>query len=525
MLRHTRFVSVLLVAVVVPVCLVLVLFSVVLASASATAAPIGGAVASDSQSHTTQTTQASTPADDSTGPCDWVINIFGEHHIDVCFPLRLIVGAGAFAVRNVYHAVAKQVNFLWSTPLPPFQDDSQGGLITVWNTSWSIVLACVTAVIAWAGLRYAVGSVLSWLSYANLIELIPRLLFALLAAFFSKEFFIMLIQANNALAGIFNTNALNVIMDQTTSGIINNLMQILYGVLAFVLILEGAARIAVIYLLFAFAPILFFLAALRETQHWAKNAAVAAILFIFLQAIQAGALDVGGRIMTSVLHSKPNDLTFLNLLVSIAIMYVTLTLFFGITRMALGRGGDVLASAPFIAAAGSVRAARGTLAGVGNAARGARSMLQPLPHPRASVSVPGQRPPIALGTKGGAPPPSRPQPGGPATPKPPSGGPGSGGTAPGPKGKGTNAISSPTSPTMPAGPGPKGRGASFISSATSPTVPGTGQKTPLALPAGKGRSPSSASPVPRRYTTMPPLRRAGHPPGAQPEPPRPGTRS
>lgn len=495
--RSIRFLSVLLVSVAVPICLALVLLSVVLATTSATTAPLGGALASSSQS---QPAQARAPTDGSTGPCDWVINIFGEHHIDVCFPIRLIVEAGAGTIRSIFHAVTKQVDFLWSTPLSPFQDNTQGGLISVWDISWGIVLSCVTAVIAWAGLRYAVGSVLSWLSYANLIELIPRLLFALLAAFFSKTFFIMLIQTNNALAGIFNTNALTIIMDQTTTGIISNLMQILYGVLAFVLILEGVARIAVIYLLFAFAPILFFLAGLRETQRWAKNAAVAAVLFIFLQAIQAGTLDVGGRIMTSVLHSKPEDVTFLNLLVAVAIMYITLTLFFSITRMALGRGGDALAATPFMAAAGSLGFTRAAVGAVGNVAGSIRQGVQPLPHPLALQNFNA----IALGgngsKQGGLPPPLS----------------GSGPNGPGPSG--------------PGGPGPNGSGPSGSGASGPPLTPGSKggnplsgnwQKTPPIRPARKGFIPSSGGRSQAPLPTHQPLRRPSPPIRALPGPPAP----
>lgn len=509
-----RFCRVLLAFVGIPACLALILLLVVSGVVSSMTVPIGGASLSSTQNQAagqgiTMRTMNATQPSDQNGPCDWVINIFGEHHIDICLPLRLIVQAGAWAVRGIYHAVAKQVDFLWSTPLTPFEDNSQGGLISVWWISWGIVLTCVTSVLSWAALRYAVGSVLSWLAYANLIELVPRLLFALLAAFYSREFFIMLIQINNALAGIFNTNALTIIMDQSTTGIINSLMQILYGILAFILILEGAARIAVIYLLFAFAPILFFLASLRETQHFAKTAATAAILFIFLQTMQAGALDVGGRVMTSVLHSKPGDLTFLNLLVSVAIMYVTLTLFFGVTRMALGRGGDTLAYAPFAAALGIGRSWRGTARNVGSAVEVARSYLQPLPHP---LSPRNPRATI-LGTKNGLPPGFPPihgsGPGGPSS-TPGSGGPGpTGGQQPG-SGSGS-AGASPLGVSTPPSLGSAG-GAKDAGSLGSSAAPGNWQKTPLARPAGKGLSPSPASQMSKSYANMPPQKPAGRVP-------------
>ncbi len=290
-----------------------------------------------------QQQQQVTQQNQSSGPCDWVPDLVIAHpHIDICAPIRLLVGAGSAAIRGVYQNTTAQINFMWQTPLAPFQVDASGGLLTIWSTSWAIVLACITVVVAYGGLRYMLGSAVNWLAYATISELIPRLLFGLLAAYFSKEFFIMLIQANNALAGIFNQNTLDVVIYGKTTGVVSGCLQIVYGLMGFLLIIEEAARLAILYLLFAFAPILFFLASLRETQRWAKTAATAAIIFVFMQAIQAATLDVGGRVLSTVLHNTDGNLSFLNILVSLAILYITLALFFILARMALGHGASPL---------------------------------------------------------------------------------------------------------------------------------------------------------------------------------------
>jgi hypothetical protein len=271
--------------------------------------------------------------------CLWHISFaFISGDIDICQPIRLIVGAVSAGIRWVYQTTQAQIDFMWQTPLQPFQDDKTSGLLTIWSTSWAIVLTCVTAVLSYAALRYMVGSAVNWLAYANLAELIPRLLFGLLAAYFSKEFFIMLIQGNNALASIFNHNSIDTIINSKVSGVVNQSLQIVYGLMGFCLIIEEVGRIAILYLLFAFAPILFFFAALRETQRWAKTAAVAAVVFVFIQAAQSATLDVGGHVLTTVFKNTGGNLNFLNILVSLAILYLTLMLFFSLARLAFGGG-------------------------------------------------------------------------------------------------------------------------------------------------------------------------------------------
>ena len=207
----------------------------------------------------------------------------------------------------------------------------------------------------------------------------------LLAAFYSKQFFLLLIQTNNALAAIFECSnvaattdctkgVLNTVINAPTTGTVAGALQIVYGVMGFLLIIEEAARIAVIYLLFAFSPILFFLASLRETERWAKSTALAAILFILLQAMQAATLNVGESVLSGVFHNSASQLGFLNLLVAIAILYITLLLFFSITRMAFGFAGGPFALAP-------LEMSR-DIAGAGGLARDGGHPGGPLPRPR-----------------------------------------------------------------------------------------------------------------------------------------------
>lgn len=429
----------------------------------------------------TKTVQAQQAAqqgsDKPNGPCDWVVHVlFTYVHIDLCAPIRLLVGAINAGIQKVYQAASSQLSFLWTTPTQPFTDNAAGGLLTVWGISWSIVLACIIAVVGWAALRYMLGSTMNWLAYANLVEIIPRLLLGLLAAYYSKQFFLLLIQTNNALASIFECSnvaaatdctkdVLGTVINAHATGTVAESLQIVYGCMGFLLIIEEAARIAVIYLLFAFSPILFFLASLRETERWAKSTALAAILFILLQAMQAATLNVGEGVLSGVFHNTAGQLGFLNLLVAIAILYITLLLFFSITRMAFGFAGGPLALAPLEMSLGLAGAGGRALLGGGRALGGAARWAAGRAFGGSGGKGSSTSSSVSGGQQGGQ---SGGGPGGPAGPGGPGGQPGTplvapfpanGGQAPqgGAGGKGAQPAGSPQAGPTPGQPGQAGQ--------------------------------------------------------------------
>lgn len=288
---------------------------------------------------------------------------------NLCAPIRAAINAVAGAIGQGYRDSAAQVAFLWRTPLSPFQRDTTGGLLSLWNLAWRLVLFAVTAVVAWGALRSMIGAVVNWLSYAQIIELLPRLCFALLAALLSRQVFVLLIQANNALSAIFSNSLFQTIIMHPNPGIRLGLLQILYGLLGLALIVEGAARLALIEALFAASPLLFFLAALPETQRWAQVSAIAAVLLIFLQSVQAFLLDVGDHLLMSVLHAQSGSLNVVQLLVALAILYLTLTLFVAFLRAAFGPGGYALAGFPLLTLTVLRRASRSARSGLTVSAR------------------------------------------------------------------------------------------------------------------------------------------------------------
>jgi len=283
---------------------------------------------------------------------------------NLCAPVRAAINAVANAMGQGYRDNIARLPFLWRTPLAPFQDDATSGLLSLWSLSWHLVLFAIASVIAWGALRSMIGAVVNWLSYAQIIELLPRLLFALLAALLSRQVFILLIQSSNALSTVFSSSIFQTIIMHPNPGIRLGLLQILYGLLGLALVVEGAARLALIEALFAASPLLFFLAALPETQRWAQTSAVAAVLLIFMQAVQAFLLDVGDHLLMSILHTHGGAPDGVQLLVALAVLYLTLTLFVALLRAAFGPGGYALGGFPLLALALLRRASRGARSGL-----------------------------------------------------------------------------------------------------------------------------------------------------------------
>lgn len=277
---------------------------------------------------------------------------------NLCAPVRAAINAVANAIGQGYRDNIARLPFLWRTPLAPFQDDATSGLLSLWSLSWHLVLFAIASVIAWGALRSMIGAVVNWLSYAQIVELLPRLLFALLAALLSRQVFILLIQASNALSSIFSSSVFQTIIMHPNPGIRLGLLQILYGLLGLALVVEGAARLALIEALFAASPLLFFLAALPETQRWAQSSAIAAVLLIFLQAVQAFLLDVGDHLLMSILHTHSGAPDGIQVLVALAVLYLTLTLFVALLRAAFGPGGYALGGFPLLTLALARRAGR-----------------------------------------------------------------------------------------------------------------------------------------------------------------------
>jgi hypothetical protein len=489
--------------------------------------------------------------------CTWNYDVLlSKQQLNVCDLIEHVLLSIADGVRGVYLDQQAHIRFVWETPTDLFTQEHDG-LLWFWQFSWGLVLTFLVAVIAWVGWRTMLGASISWLAYASILETLPRIVLSLIVAFFSKTLFLGLVATNNTFAQIFGQETIiSVLLNHQATGSVEAVLQILYAAMALLFIIEEAARMAVLYVLFAFAPLLLFCAALRETAGIARTSVMATILFTFLQAMQLAVLAVGGKVIVSVLGTASSSLIVLHLLSGFAILYLTLMLFFSVTRVAFGGLGSPLGT-------GMHSLTTGLFAGIGFGL--ARATLRRRngggrrPRPAASRAVPSAvptppRPPGGAShpvrTRTGAHPPSQgtrfttdgrripteiparsgsrmPLPGSPAqaaghpVPSAPGAPPGPGRTSP-PVVRSPVAPPGGTPPTRPAT-GPGGQ-----------SPPGKPPRTPVAPPAGQARSapgprtggaPGAGTP-PARPPRMPPVARGprsalGTQPGRRPvRPPR-----
>src|SRR5262249_50513204 len=156
----------------------------------------------------------------------------------------------------------------------------------IWNTSIYIVDALLAVVIAWMSIRYMMSqSFGSWLSYADLLELLPRLIMALIAAYISVRICQIVIDGSNALSSIFSNNLLLGLQNDPQE-LFSIFSQILLCILILVLILEEAVRFAILFVLIGFAPLWAFCGATRETQFIFKGGLKALFFVTLLQPCQ-----------------------------------------------------------------------------------------------------------------------------------------------------------------------------------------------------------------------------------------------
>ncbi len=289
---------------------------------------------------TTTTNQQSTSTTDNN--CKFTINVIFNPTIDLCGLARTIINAViATPLRVVFGEVLKRTDgFLWTTsPDLTYKDTPRSATLHTYQTiSLTLLWIALAAAIAWSAIRLMLGGAVSWLQYANIAEIAPRLVLAVVLACLSMQVTRVVIDTSNALGAVFNGAGLLEKMTQAApDGLIAVVLQVAYICLAFGLIIEEVARFAVLYVLIAFLPLIFGCFALRETSKLAAAGVKALLLFSLLQPLQLALISLGGSVASGVTGSSGLDI--LNLLAGLAILFLSLTLFFGVARASLGHLG------------------------------------------------------------------------------------------------------------------------------------------------------------------------------------------
>ncbi len=261
------------------------------------------------------------------------------------------------------------------------------------NLSIWLVNAYLVVVVAWVALRGMIGKTFSWLSYAEVLEYLPRIGFGLLAAYLSGHLIQIVVDGSNALSLVFSHSLFTSLTSGTPKDMISLVLDTVYLLMGLLLILEEGARYTILFVIIAFLPLLLFTACMKETQNIAKGAVRGLIFFTFLQPAQMAVMAVGQTVILSILHGDTGNI--LSYLVSIGIMIFVLAMFFSCARFAFGGF-----SAPFAAAAsgvagltagaslrGAVQGGRGLMAGRELLNRGADKMIEGMP--KLAYNVPG----------------------------------------------------------------------------------------------------------------------------------------
>jgi hypothetical protein len=267
-----------------------------------------------------QQKQGPSPADE----CMWGVNLgVASPNINICDLISAVLKGGVltplkFGVNNL---AGNTNSFLWTTP--PQLSYANPDLALFWNTSLYIVNALLVVVIAWAALRYTMGqSFGSWLSYADLIEMVPRIVLALLAAYVSARICQVVIDGSNALGSIFNTDLLSNLQNEPAD-LFSTFVQIFLCLLSLLLILEEAVRFAILFVLIGFSPVWAFCGGLRETQFIFKGALKALFFMSLLQPCQLAVMSLGQHMTTSI-GGKSDSLlySFVNIALLLLVLFM-----------------------------------------------------------------------------------------------------------------------------------------------------------------------------------------------------------
>lgn len=274
--------------------------------------------------------------------------------INICDAIgKVFTGLFLDPLQSTLQDTEQQTNsILWTTP-PIYLDSVNNHLSDIWRVILSIVDALIALVVVYGGLKMILGrqTLQATLSYANALDLIPRVILATLAAHFSLHFIQILIDGNNALCALFaQDHQLIGLTNKTTGQGFVIFLQVFYAIMGLLLLFQAIARDALLSLLMVLSPAWFFAWCLPETQPLARLGTTATIALTFLQALQLLVIDVGGHMIATLALGTATQFSLLNVLGGIAVLYVALQL-----PVWLGRW--VLHSSSFIASVGDVTSA------------------------------------------------------------------------------------------------------------------------------------------------------------------------
>jgi hypothetical protein len=265
---------------------------------------------------------------DIPNPLDWFNNLDPRKWAgDILNALLTVIGKALLeAIRGfVDWALGigdSSLNFVTRTPA----EGTYGSptVRSLWDFSRALVNVALAVIVMWGGFNVIVKEH-TRSPYHEVMELLPRLILAALAANLTLEFARGLIDANNAIAAAVGQVGLPG-YDQaspTQEGIALIFTALAYGIVAILLVLQMLMRLALIDMLIVLAPVASLLWVLPQTEGWARWWANLFPITVFQQAVQMMVLRLGSALMVELTPGSLSN-ALLTLLLGIAVCWLTL---------------------------------------------------------------------------------------------------------------------------------------------------------------------------------------------------------
>ncbi|MPZ49974.1 MAG: hypothetical protein GEU75_11885 [Dehalococcoidia bacterium] len=214
------------------------------------------------------------------------------------------------------------LNFVTQTPAAGTYESTT--VRSLWDFSRAVVNVGLAVILMWGGFNVMVKQQTNT-PYHDVMELLPRVILAALAANLTLEFVRFLIDLNNAFSAAVGQVGLPGYDAATPSqeGIALIFTALTYGIVAILLVFQMLMRLALINVLIVLAPIAALLWVLPQTQGFSRWWMDLLPITVFQQAIQMMTLKLGSALMLELTPGSVSN-ALLTLMLGVAVCWLTL---------------------------------------------------------------------------------------------------------------------------------------------------------------------------------------------------------
>lgn len=214
------------------------------------------------------------------------------------------------------------LNFVTRTP-PEGTYESET-VRALWELTRALAMGALAVLVMWGGLNIVLKEHIR-APYHSVMELLPRIALAALAASLTLEFATLLIDLNNAFTAAIGAEGLPGYDEAgiEQDGLALVIVAIAYAVVALLLAFQMLMRLALLNVLIVLAPVMVLLWVLPQTQGWTRWWTHLLPITVFQQAVQMLVLRLGAMLMVELTPGSTAD-AILTLLLGIAVCWLTL---------------------------------------------------------------------------------------------------------------------------------------------------------------------------------------------------------